>query len=246
MRLLREGRAAVNAVARLFGLRVVNADWGPRGTAASLRRIRALGFVPALVFDMGASNGQWTRECLRVFPQARYVLADPLETNWAALMQMSSADRRLSVWCGAVGAAAGQMDLYCHGDQSSVLASRDFAGPGKPVAVKTVDTLFMEQQSPSPVFLKADVQGYELEVLRGATRCLDSTELLLLELSFRRLYDNCALADEVIGYLGARGFRIYDICSYLQRPSDLDLLQSDVLFVHETSRLFRQHGWRAV
>lgn len=243
LKLRSASRAVVNSIARLFGLRVVNRNWGPRGAMDSLRHTRSLGFSPALVFDIGASNGQWTRECMRVFPNARYVLADPLEANWPALAQLSRSNRRVSVWEGAVGSAAGTLDIYCHGDQSSALPSREFAGPARTVPVQSMDSLFDLQQSPAPVLLKADVQGYELEVLRGASRCLESTELILLELSFRRLYDNCALAHEIIGYVGERGFRAYDICSYLQRASDLALLQSDVLFVHESSALFTDHSW---
>ena len=237
------GRGAVNAIARLFGLRVVHRDWGPRGAMASLNRVKAGGFSPALVFDIGASNGQWTQECLHIFPQARYVLADPLDTNRPALAHLAQDNPRISVWEGAVGSVAGSLEVHCHGDQSSALPSHEFDGPIRTVPMQTVDALFALQQSPAPVFLKADVQGYELEVLRGAKRCLENTELILLELSFRRLYDNCALAHEIIAYLGERNFRIYDICSYLQRPLDRELVQSDVLFVHESSAMFRNHSW---
>jgi hypothetical protein len=88
------------------------------------------------------------------------------------------------------------------------------------------------------------VQGYELEVLRGATRCLEATEMLILEVSFRRVYKDSALAHEIIAYVADRGFRIYDVCSYVQRPSDLDLIHSDLVFVSESSSLFSYQGWK--
>jgi FkbM family methyltransferase len=224
-------------------LRVVNRDWGPRGVPESLRRIAAGGFSPALVFDIGASNGQWTRECLGIFPQARYVVADPLEKNWSSLAQLAQEHPRVFVWEGAVGPATGSLDIHCHGDQSSALASRELTGPTRTVPMQTVDSLFAGQREAAPVFLKADVQGYELEVLRGASQCLKNSELLLLEVSFRRLYDNCALAHQIIAYLAERKFCIYDICSYVQRPLDGELAQSDFLFVHESSQMFATHGW---
>ena len=111
------------------------------------------------------------------------------------------------------------------------------------VEATTVDSLFVVHGSRSPVLLKADVQGYELEVLKGATRCLASTELLILEVSFRKIYKDSALAHEIIAYVGERGFRIYEICSYLQRSTDRDLIQSDFVFVHESSSLFERQGW---
>jgi FkbM family methyltransferase len=237
------GRTAVNAIAALFGVRIVNAGWGPRGVFDTLRRAKSRAFAPALVFDIGASNGQWTRECLSTFPAARYILIDPLECNREPLKTMAAQDNRITVWCGAAGASPGRLQIYEHGDQSSVLASQEFSGPLKSVEVGTVDLLFESQGSPAPVLFKADVQGYELEVLRGASRCLQSAEMLVLEVSYRRMYQDSALAHEIIAYVGDRGFRIYDVCSYLQRPADGELVQSDLVFVHESSPLFRYQGW---
>jgi len=237
------GRRAVNALAALVGVRVVNANWGPRGVFDALRRTRVQGFAPAIVLDIGASNGQWTRECQKIFPAARYVLVDPLERNQHSLLAMANADKRVEVWRGAVGSFAGFIDIYDHGDQSSALGSAEFSGPPVAVEMRTLDSIFDSTGSSAPALLKADVQGFELEVLRGAPRCLQSVEILVLEVSYRRMYENSALAHEVIAYVGERGFRIYDVCSYLQRPADGALVQSDIVFVRETSPLFAYQGW---
>lgn len=236
-------KSAINTAAGLFGSRVVNANWGPRGVRETLERVKARGFSPALVFDIGASNGQWTNECRTIFGEARYVLVDPLEVNRDALMRLARADERISIVYGVAGARPSTLEFHDHGDQSSILASDDFPGLIRTVEATTVDSLFQSQGSPSPVLLKADVQGYELEVLKGATRCLESAELLILEVSFRRIYKESALAHEIIAYVGKRGFRIFEICSYLQRGTDHDLIQSDMVFVHESSSLFSHHGW---
>ena len=86
-------RTALNAVAKLFGVRVVNARWGPRGFRASLEKTRAQGFSPTTVIDVGASNGQWTRECRQIFPGARYLLVDPLEENPRAVQASQTSSR---------------------------------------------------------------------------------------------------------------------------------------------------------
>jgi FkbM family methyltransferase len=243
MGLRTHGKAALNSVAALFGVRIVSASWGPRGVFATLRRAKAHGFSPALIFDIGASNGQWTRECQRVFADSKYLLVDPLERNSDALLRMAAADDRVSVWCGAAGACAGELQIYDHGDQSSALASEEFAGPARSVEMRTLDGLYEFAGSPVPVLLKADVQGFELEVLKGATQCLLSTQLLVLEVSFRSMYEGSALAHEIVAYLGERGFRIYDISSYLQRPADSELVQADMVFVHQSAPLFQYQGW---
>ena len=236
-------KSIINRAAALFGARVVSADWGPRGVRETLERVKSRGFSPALVFDIGAFDGRWTQECRTIFNEARYVLVDPLDSNRDALSALASADDRITFFPGVAGAYPGTMQLYHHGDQSSILASDDFPGAIKSVAATTVDSLFETHVGATPILLKADVQGYELEVLKGAARCLEFTEVLILEVSFRKIYKDSALAHDIITYVGQRGFRIYEICSYLQRSTDRDLLQSDFVFVHESSSLFSRHGW---
>ena len=236
-------KSLINSAAGLFGARVVAADWGPRGVHATLTRAQGRGFAPAVIFDIGASNGQWTRMCRSIFPESQYVLAEPLEAHREELQAMAHADQRVSVWCGVAGAAPGTVQLYDHGDQSSLLQSKDF--PGRPTSVQstTVDALLASHGAAAPVLLKADVQGYELEVLKGASRCLEQAEMLILEVSFRRIYKDNPLAHEIVAYVGERGFQIYDVCSYLQRASDRELIQSDFVFVHESSALLNGEGW---
>jgi hypothetical protein len=71
--------------------------------------------------------------------------------------------------------------------------------------VRTLDSFLGQPALHAPDLIKADVQGFELEVLRGATKCLETAKLLLLEVSYRRIYENLTLAHEVIGYVGRRG-----------------------------------------
>jgi FkbM family methyltransferase len=243
MRLRNAGKTALNSLAALFGVRLVSASWGPRGVFATLGRTKSRGFSPALIFDIGASDGQWTRECQGIFPESKYILVDPLDSNREALLRLTAADARVSAWYGAAGASSGHLQIYDHGDQSSALPSKEFSDPARNVAVCTVDALYQAAGSAVPVLIKADVQGFELEVLKGATQCLASTQLLVLEVSYRRMYEGSALAHEIIAYVGERGFRIFDICSYLQRPADRELVQSDIVFVHESSPLLDYQGW---
>jgi FkbM family methyltransferase len=237
-------RSNTNALLGSLGLRIVSARWGPRGPMDALRRVRAQGLVPRQIVDVGASDGTWTRECLEVFPESRYLLVDPLPANAAALDALRSRHRNVRVWQGAVGRAKGELELLVHGDQSSFLASDSFAArEAKRVEVRTLDSFLGTELLDPPDLIKADVQGYELEVLRGATACLETTQLLLLEVSYRRIYRDLTLAHEVIAFAGDAGFRIYDICTYAGRPSDGELTQSDILFAREGSPLFANEAW---
>ena len=58
------------------------------------------------------------------------------------------------------------------------------------VEITTADILF----SNDPVdFLSIDVQGYELEVLKGATNILPNVDTLIVEVNRTEQYKDCAL-----------------------------------------------------
>jgi len=244
MALIREQlKKLVNSLLEIGGLRMMSANWGPRGFASSLKRVKSQGVIPQTVIDIGASNGQWTRECLTIFPEAKYFLVDPLSQNIPALEKLAAQNQRIKYWCGALGSSDGSLPLHMHGDQSSMLISGEYGGNAKSVPVRTLDSFLDQGWLTGPFLLKADVQGFELEVLRGATKCLQSTELILLEVSFRRIYEKAPLAHELIAYAASQGFRLYDICSYVLRPYDGELAQADILFAKDGCALFRHEGW---
>lgn len=228
-----------------MGLRVVNANWGPRGFAASFFAARRHGFQPATVIDIGASNGKWARECQSIFPRADYFLIDPIPDNESHLRRFAAGRPNVAYWCGALGASDGYVDIYLHGDQSSVLRSKDFQGEALAVQQRTLDGLAREKKFRAPLLIKADAQGFELEILRGATECLNRCDMLLLELSIQRLYEGSCVAHEVISYLGEFGFQLFDVTSYVQRPHDQLLAQMDVVFVTSHSKLVEHIGWES-
>ena len=57
------------------------------------------------IVDIGASTGIWTRECLRVFPDAQYLLVHPLPANAQALAALQAERANVHVWQGAPGSA---------------------------------------------------------------------------------------------------------------------------------------------
>jgi FkbM family methyltransferase len=103
--------------------------------------------------------------------------------------------------------------------------------------VVTLDELIEAHSVVAPDFIKLDVQGYELEVLKGATKVLEHAEFVLLEVSTWQYNQGSPLLAEVVSWMEAAGFRPYDLFDFLRR-SDGVLLQVDLLFVRKTSKLF--------
>jgi len=77
------------------------------------------------------------------------------------------------------------------------------------VIVKRFDHVVDELARPDDsIFVKLDVQGFELPVLRGAEHGLARVQGMEIELSLAPLYHRQALVGEVIDYLEKRGFRM--------------------------------------
>lgn len=223
----------INGCLGQLQLRLVNARWGPVGFRHSLGKLARTGWQPSQVIDVGAWQGTWTLECMRLFPHARYLLIDPLPENRQPLEAVAARHANVRPWHGAAGPADADLALHRHADQSSPLVATVPQWRGTEtilVPQRTLDSFLAAGEILPPQLLKADVQGYELEVLRGAERVLRSLDAVLLEVSFRHLYEGQPLAHEIVGHMAGRGFRIFDVCSYSQDESG-DLVQSDLLFV---------------
>ena len=239
-------KKVINKLLGIMDLKIVNISQGPPGFLEALCKIKKQGIAPRQIIDAGAAIGAWTRKCHELFPDAKYFLVDPLDENSAFLNELQQINPKVKVWQGALGSRQGQLDLYLHGDQSSFFASeysQSNEASTRTVPVRTLDSFMEDSTIQQPDMIKADVQGFEIEMLKGAEKCLENTELLLLEVSYRRIYQNGPLAHEVISYVGSKGFRILDICTYIKRPLDGELAQSDLLFAKYDSKLFKPEGW---
>lgn len=79
------------------------------------------------------------------------------------------------------------------------------------VPVYRLDDYFVKIPVPSktPNLLVMDVQGYELEVLKGAETTLKSVDVIVTEISAAELYKGCVIFADLKNYLYERGFNLY-------------------------------------
>jgi len=60
-------------------------------------------------------------------------------------------------------------------------------------------------------FINMDVQGYELEVLKGGEKTLKSVKMVYCEVNRVELYENCVQVEELDAFLVERGFAMREI-----------------------------------
>lgn len=215
-----------------------------------LEHAKGVGLSPNSIIDVGAAYGSFTSQCLEVFPDARYVLVEPLVEYQPMLTRLCKHHPGIRCIYAAAAADRSETQLNVHPDlvgsslYREVEEGTDVNGVPRTVHAITVDEVVQEAGFKGPFLLKIDVQGAELDVLRGAERTLQETEYLLVEVSFFQFFKNGPEVSDVIAYMKERGFVPYDLFSLQYRPVDHALSQVDLAFVKERG-LFRRHHFYA-
>ncbi len=225
------------------------ADVSSRTTLqGSLRTARSLGFHPRTIIDIGAARGSWSAEVAAVWPDARYILIDPLDENIPEIVRTCRMLRNAEYRIAAVTDHPGLVTLNVHPDLdgSSLFLEREenINGTRRQVAAITLDELFLEMNMGGPVLLKADVQGAEMQVLRGADQSLHAIDMILLEVLLFDIYQGKnSQIDDMIHFLKLKGFAVWDIFGMGYRMLDHALCQVDISFVRDDGLFRKMHQY---
>jgi FkbM family methyltransferase len=225
------------------------------GIFRSLRYIQGLRFGVAAAFehelvlrqvkcrtivDVGANRGQFALVARRCFPQATIFSFEPLSKPANRYRRVFAKDERVRLNEVALGPSAGKAAIYVsmRDDSSSLLPitalqNQTFPGTSE-IGQETVRIgplrEFVRPEDIEPLaLLKIDVQGYELETLKGCESLLDRFANIYVECSFVELYAGQASASEVIDFLHVRGFVLKGIYNITYDRSGL-AVQADFFF----------------
>ena len=209
------------------------------------RQVRDRGLSIAVALDGGAHVGDWAEELKEVYPHAQVLMVEPREEVQGELESLAKRLPGLRAAKTLLGATEGTLDLHEHAGQSSVLDNSGGQPFGKIVAhpVTTIDRLFETTGLPLPDLIKLDLQGFELEALKGAPAAIAHAEAVLLEVSFLAFQQGQPIVGDVVAFMDRAGFQVYDIFALAHRPLDGALAQGDFLFVKKTSKLVADRRW---
>ena len=211
------------------------------GVAAGVEHSEVLsGLDCRTVVDIGANRGQFALVTRRCMPQARIISFEPLPSAAATFRAVFAGDDRVTLHEVAIGPVPGNATIHVsrRDDSSSLLPITStqvalFPGTAE-VATATIRVAPLREFIPAadiqaPALLKLDVQGFELEALRGCEDMLGRFAYVYVECSFVELYAGQALADEVIAWLRERGLKLREVHNMDYDP-DGRAIQGDFLF----------------
>jgi FkbM family methyltransferase len=203
-----------------------------------LRRLGTQGFRPDFIIDVGASHGIWAYTASTVFPEARFLLIDPLLSQHDPVARNYYVTRipRVELLEIAVSDRVGQASFNVSEDLygSSLLNPADFRHYRTvEVPVDTLDNVVRARAVTGRGVLKLDVQCAEHLVLKGARELLDRVDAIVTEISVVRYDEEALVLLEMIQLFEGLGYRYYDEAGVWRSPVDGTLLQKEVLFLRK-------------
>ena len=215
-----------------------------KGVAAGVEhRVVLQGLNIEFVIDVGANRGQFALIARKVYPQAIIHSFEPLEEPGQIFKRVFADDPKVTLHPCAIGRERTTATIHItrEDDSSSLLPitkmqSEIFPGATekgtRQVSVLPLSEALGNLSIPPASLLKIDVQGFELEVLKGSEDILNKFSNLYIECSFIELYASQALAHQIIAWLEQRNFILSGIYNvYYEKCGTA--VQGDFLFAHK-------------
>ena len=180
-----------------------------------LKKLKGLGHEPAVIYDIGASNGVWSDTMGLVLPDSEYHLFEPLAEVFdlyrEGLAERSQRRPRFHIHPLALGDSNGTSEFFFAHDGfgSSLLDRGDIPEVRQRISVRRarLDDYIAEHSLPLPNVIKMDCQGAERMILDGAGAALEHADVVFLETWLERGYGpDTPLLGEMIEYLRQRDF----------------------------------------
>ena len=189
----------------------------PQAHVDYLEIMKNAGIAPKVIYDIGANVLHWTGEAKQIWPNAKYVAFDAMPAA-KFLYEQDKVDHAIELLSDTDGKS---LNFYLnemapagnsyYKENSIVNPSADhFFNESHRVTMtaKTLDTVVKEKGFPAPDLIKIDVQGAEIDVLKGAVETLKSVTDIILEGQVVEYNKGAPLKDQVISYVESIGFEL--------------------------------------
>ena len=211
-----------------------------RGIAPAIEHCEVIEQVDCdQIIDVGGNRGQFTLLCRTLRPELHVDSFEPIPSEAECFRRIHGRDPKVCLFETALGEKSGKAEIHISRsrDSSSLLPIGDaqkriFENTDEVgtllVDVSLVDDFIGRWKGRKSIFLKLDVQGFELPVLRGAVKTLKQCRYVYAECSHMPLYVGQKLYGDVAEWLHDNGFQ--PIQRLNEAHHDGQLVQADYLF----------------
>jgi FkbM family methyltransferase len=229
----------INILFSRFGFQVKRVD---KSIAKEIEKWEWIGkFSINTIIDVGANQGQFAEKILKVFPKGMLYCFEPLPDVFNQLRINFGDKKNVHLYNFGLGEKDEEVMIFNneYSPSSSLLEMLDlhkknfnFAVKTSPktISIKRLDE-FEAELTQKPILIKIDVQGYEMQVLRGGEKVIEEAEIIIIETTFQQLYKDQPLFNDIYEYFTKRGFYYAGNIEQLLSPIDKHILQADAIFI---------------
>lgn len=204
------------------------------------------------ILDVGANKTDWSRMAKSVFTDAVFCLIEPQVEMEEGLKSFCDGSNNNSIYIIAGAGATSETKYLTIWDDmagSSFLPKEDDnlkdKGKQRAIDIVTIDEIVASNKFDIPQLAKLDIQGYELEALKGAEKLFGITEAFILEVSLFSFEDvqGMPIFSDIVNFMLERNYLVYDFPGFSRRPLDGALGQCDICFVKRDGFLRASNKW---
>ncbi|NDB59763.1 FkbM family methyltransferase [bacterium] len=193
-------------------------------------------FQPSSVLDIGCNTGQFYHSCKSVFPSARYYL---VEGNYRCepFIRTLGSDYSIALLSDDIKTVdfyVRKNELLCTGN--SIYRENTTFFTDDQIIVEKLSTTTLDLLLPDSQFdlIKIDVQGSEVDIIRGGMNLVSKAKGLLLEVSLVEYNFNAPRKDDVMKFMKTIGYEPKELIGNIGHPIDGSLIQEDILFINKS------------
>jgi FkbM family methyltransferase len=216
----------------------------------ALSGLARFGFNPSTIIDGGANRGEWAKAARAVFPFSHIHLIEPLPKCVDCLRQMAATDGMMSVHPYAATVPGMTEVMFNLVGDDGMATSAQVALPGERfpdemvLPASTLDAMLGQLIKPG-MLLKLDLQGHEIEAMKGASNVLKCVEVIICEVVFYPVNDTGRpVFADVMSFVSRLDFVIFDFASLVGRYDDNRLQWGDIVLAKKDSQLLVNNAWR--
>ena len=194
-----------------------------------LELLKSRGLHVSKVLDIGAYEGEWTKRLLQLYPDAQVTMIEgntdkesflkPIGPYHIALL--SDQEKEVNYYKSQTDIGTGN-GIYQ--ENTNV--------PFKPEKRKTTTLEKLLQSTEGYDLIKMDVQGSEMDIIKGSPTLFKNSTFVLLEMQVYNYNMKAPLIGDMMGYMNEIGYQMHDLFDLLYVENVL--INVDGLFINKS------------